>query len=225
VTDYPIRILAVLGAAGVGALGTGGLLRILARLTFTRQKLPLWLLRVLRLLGAVALGSVAALWVFGGGQGGFGGLGGSGIGSGSGSDSGSVGLVPQDTAKDNVNKPGPPPVVPSESLQIEVLSHEAAKRLSASNPQLDPDRRYRADIGNGPAFFNLDELKGVLLKRQTEEPPLRQVILVLYKDTPERRTPAVADLKRWIEEDLPSGRKGEKTLVNIDARGQNAPAQ
>lgn len=221
--EYPIRILAILGAAVIGALGTHFAISMFARLTLTRQKLPVWMLRMLRLLGAAALGSAAAFWLFGGGQGGFGGSGGSGIGPGSGTGIGTTSLVSPNTGKEDVDKPGSPPIVPAESLQIEVLSREAAQRISGQSAGFDPERRYRTDFGKGPELLTFEELKRLLLNRQTEDPPLRQVSLVLYRDTPDRRLPAVADLSRWLEQDLPASAKGEKILVNIDARGQNAP--
>ena len=52
--ELPIRVLAVLGAAAVGAFGTGGLIKLVARFTLSRQQLPPRLLQVLRGLGAVA---------------------------------------------------------------------------------------------------------------------------------------------------------------------------
>src|SRR3984957_10852487 len=83
-SDFPIRVLAVLGSAAIGAFATGGLLRLAGRLTMTRGKLPVWIPRTLRGLGAIVLGWLAALWMFGSGLGGFGGPGGCGLGPGSG---------------------------------------------------------------------------------------------------------------------------------------------
>jgi hypothetical protein len=218
--------LAVLGAAAVGALGTGGLLRVLGRLTFTRGKLPNWLRNTLRLLGAVALGSLAALMFFGNGHWGFGGPGGFGLGAGAGLGEGTPTLASKEreAEKEKPAEPGPEPVDESESVQIEVLGADAVRRL-AGEKAADEGRRYRLDTGPSSPPVSLADLKTLLRMRQQAGRPVRQVTLVLYRDSPDRRTAAVADLKSWVEESLPPPAKGERILLNIDLRSQNAPAK
>jgi hypothetical protein len=222
-SDLPMRVLAVLGAAAVGAFGTGGMLNIAARLTMTRQKLPVWVHRFVRLLGAVVLGWLAALWMFGSGLGGFGGPGGWGLGPGSGLGKGDT-LAPTEQVKEKPTEAGPEPLEPSESVQIEILGASAVERGGGAKGS-GGDHRYRLDSGKNPQLLSLAELKDYLRGRQKGDHPLRQVILVLYLDSPERRTAAVADLKRWIEEDLPAHAKGETILLSVDLRAQNAPAK
>jgi hypothetical protein len=230
VSDLPVRVLAVLGAAALGAFGTGGLVKLVARLTWTRQKLPPWVLRGLRLLGAVTLGWLAALWMFGGGFGGFGGPGGWGLGPGAGlgegGKAGSAAVAPKDKEKEKgkISEPGPEPVDAADSLQVEVLGADALRRLEAAKGS-DFERRYRVDVGKGPQFLMLAELKDYLRTRQKGPRPLRQLNIVLYQDSPAEDKPQVADLWQWVREDLPPHAKGEKILVNIDRRGQNAPAK
>jgi hypothetical protein len=219
----PLRVLAVLGAAAVGAFGVGGLVKLAARLMMSRQKLPPRLLQILRGLGAIALGWLAALWAFSTGNGGVGGAGGLGIG-GAGNGAGPPAVVPKDTDKPKASEPGPEPVEASESLQVEVLGADALRRLDGGKGS-DPERRYRLVTGQGPRLLTLAELKDFLRMRVQGERPLRQVNLVLYRDSPERHTAAVDDLKHWIAEDLPPRAKGETILVNLDLRGQNAPAK
>jgi hypothetical protein len=227
-SDLPMRVLAVLGGAAMGWFGMGGLLRLFARLTMTRQKLPTFIGRVMRSLGALVLGWLAALWMFGTGLGGFGGPGGWGLGPGSGIGNGtSIGTdaapaVPKD--KEKASEPGPAPAAPSESLRVEVLGPEAVQRADAGKAG-DAERRYRLDAGAGTRLMTVAELKDFLRARQQTDPPLRQVILVLYRDSPERHTAAVDDLRRWVEEDLPSRIKGARILVDTDLRAQNAPAR
>jgi hypothetical protein len=218
-----MRVLAVLGAAALGAFGVGGLIKLVARLTMSRQKLPNWLVQFTRGLGAVVLGWLAALWMFGGGLGGFGGGGGMGLMGGAGNGDGNAAVAPKETAKPKISEPGPEPVAAAESLKVEVLGAEAIRRLGGGKGG-DPERRYHVDTGNGPRLLTLAELKDYLRTRQQSQRQLRQVNLVLYRDSPERRTAAVADLKRWIEEDLPSLTKGERIIVNIGSIEQNAPA-
>lgn len=220
----PLRVLAVLGAAALGAFGVGGLVKFAARLTMSRQKLPPRLLQLLRGLGAIALGWLVALWAFSTGNGGFGGPGGVGTGAGTGKGEGTTAVSPKEGEKPKASEPGPEPVEASESLQVEVLGVEAVRRLDGGKGG-EAEHRYRVETGNGPRLLTLAGLKDLLRARQHGDRPLRQVNLVLYRDSPERRTAAVADLKRWIEEDLPPGGKGERILVNIDLRGQNAPAK
>jgi hypothetical protein len=223
-TDLPIRVLAVLGAAAFGAFGVGGLIKLVARLTLSRQKLPNWLIQFTRGLGAVVLGWLAALWLFGGGLGGFGGGGGAvGLVGGAGNGDGNAAVKAKEAEKPKATEPGPEPVEAAESLEVKVLGADAIRRLGGGKGG-DPERRYRVDTGNGPRLLTLAELKDYLRTRQQSQRPLRQVNLVLYRDSPERRTAAVADLKRWIEEDLPSLTKGERIIVNIGSIEQNAPS-
>jgi hypothetical protein len=223
VNDLPIRVLAVLGAAAVGAFGTGGAIKLLGRLTFTRNKLPNWVMHGMRSLGAIVLGWLAVLWMFGGGFGGFGGPGGPGVGAGFGLGKGNVVAQPQ-PEKEKATEPGPGPAPAAETVQVEVLGPDALKRLAGKKGG-EAERRYRVDAGNGPRLMTLDELKNFLRERLQATPRLRQVSLVLYADSPDSRTPAVDDLRRWIEEDLPPRTKGETIVLNIVQPDKNAPAK
>src|SRR5262249_10878041 len=78
----PVKVLAVVGGATLGAFLVGFVVQALARL-LTTQKVPPWPLMGVRLLGAIVAGWLVALWVFGEGGGGLGGPGGRGFGSGS----------------------------------------------------------------------------------------------------------------------------------------------
>src|SRR5436189_272771 len=77
----PVKILAVIGAAAVGALGLGWLTQAIVRLS-AGQQMPPWLVWTVRGLGGVACGWLAALWLFSSGGDGIGGPGGSGTGAG-----------------------------------------------------------------------------------------------------------------------------------------------
>ncbi|MGH9675904.1 MAG: hypothetical protein ACRD36_02280 [Candidatus Acidiferrum sp.] len=213
--DMPIRIMAVVGAAFIGAFGTSGLLRLLARLT-TRQNLPPTLLRITRLMGGVVVAWLASIWLFNGGAGwGTGGGGSEGKGS---ADNGSKFVS---TAKELE----PELVSIGEILQVEVLHSAILKGFAGKNKEVDPRRCYRIDYDKGSQLLTLQELKDLLNKRQAGEHPLRQVTLVLYHDSPDKDDPQVIDLKRWISEDLKNARQNGKVVVNIDMRGDKTPTK
>lgn len=220
-TDLPIKVLAVLGGAGVGAFAVGASVRLLSRLT-TRHQLPAWLMFALRLLGAIVAGWLVALWVFGGGGPLVGGAGGSGLGSGSGgnqkpSPPSTTPELPGTNATGGTNSPA----APGESLQIEILGNEALKRFSPDS-RFDPERRYRVESKGAWKVLTLDEVKEFVGARQKESPPLRQISLVLYDDSPAYRVQLVSVLKSWVE-DLTAAESGPKMRVNLEQRNQNAP--
>src|SRR5438270_12502161 len=66
-----LKILAIAGGAAVGALGSGLLLRLVAKLSLGR-KVPRIPLRLVQVFGGATLG-VAVYWAFGPGGSGFGG--------------------------------------------------------------------------------------------------------------------------------------------------------
>src|SRR5207249_827923 len=72
-----VRSLAVVGAVAVGGLGTGWLVKALAK-GIAFKNVPTPLLRTCRILGGLIVGLVVAAWVFN--LGGTGGIGGSGSG-------------------------------------------------------------------------------------------------------------------------------------------------
>src|SRR5437870_3322704 len=77
-----LKLLAVAGGAAVGGVGSGWLLRLLAKILVHRP-VPPRAAQGVKLLGAVALGWAVGLWVYGPGGGGWGRGGGlGGVGSG-----------------------------------------------------------------------------------------------------------------------------------------------
>src|SRR4051794_40294805 len=85
-SDKPIRWLAVIGGATVGAVFIGFLVQLAAKAFFIQQ-VPRWPMWGVRTLGGGLCGWLVYLWLFGGGGGGIGGKGGLGSGSGDGSTS------------------------------------------------------------------------------------------------------------------------------------------
>src|SRR5262245_49980831 len=80
-SETPVKVLAVIGAAVLGGLGLGLLVRPLIK-ALRAQNVPYWPLRGVRLGGALVAGWLVALWLFGAGGGGIGGPGGGWFGGG-----------------------------------------------------------------------------------------------------------------------------------------------
>ena len=140
--DLPVKVLAVVGGAVLGALVTGGVVGLAVKALFGR-KLPRYPAWGMRGLGAVLFGWLVALWVFGGGGGGIGGVGGWGIGSGTGRGDSTArtpttGQAVSPTA--SATAPSERPAA-AETLRIEVLGPAALKKLTAQFA--DPGDRGR----------------------------------------------------------------------------------
>jgi hypothetical protein len=223
--DVLVRILAIAGAAALGGVLLGLLTQLLVRATTTR-KLPPWPLNTVRVLGAVASGWLVALWLFGGGGLGIGGSGGWGLGSGTGRGEGDKNLAAKDKGgKDKGSKgtDSAPPVPPDESLRVEVLGDPALKRI-AGGGNFDPARCYRIAGAEGGKLLTLAEVKEALRQRQQQSPPLRRLVLALYKDSPTEQGGRVEDLKAWAGDLVVRGTK-DKLRVDFSLPDAEAPAR
>jgi hypothetical protein len=196
-----IKGLAVIGGGVVGGLVVGWLIRVLV-LLFAGQRLPRWLHWVFRALGALLVGWLVYLYVFGGGGSGFGGFGGTGTG-------GNNPPAEKDTVKDKPatdNKDGKDNsstmiINESETLTVEVLSEPDLKRVHSKplNPNNPAPTPYRILNGDGK-LRSRPEIQEYIEKRQKRKPPLRKIILVLYKETPRELQEPVYSLKTWAED-------------------------
>ena len=214
-SDLPVKVLAVLGGAAVGAFAVGALVRLISRLT-TRQQLPPWLMFVLRFLGAVVVGWLVALWLFGGGGPGIGGQGGTSSGSGSG---GEQKQPPPPTTGPTADKVKPADA--AETLRVEILGDPALKRLAGSG-HFDAEHRYRLKTDGGPRRMTLAEVKDFVLRRLDQPPPLRRIILVLYNDSPASDRALVTDLENWAKDQRVPG-IGQSLQVGQEKPGEDAP--
>jgi hypothetical protein len=204
------KILAVVGGAVVGGLVVGLLAQLVTR-AFVMRKLPRMPLLVTRLLGAVIGGWLVTLWVLGGGGPGFGGIGGGWLGSGTGEGEKTTQVAKKDGEVKKTNGEAKAPA--AETLRIEVLG-----KGSLTKPDVDASRYYRIDTGEGPRLLTFAEVKEVVKKRQEEQPPLRRIEIVLYKDSPDERVPLVSQLKAWAG-DLDGG----KMKVDVSQPDADAP--
>ena len=192
-----IRVLAVLGGAAFGAFASGGLTRLLVRSVSTR-KAPPWSLRVIRLLGAGVFGLVTALILFG--TGGWGGGGGSGwnfFGGGGGAEGTGKGSGTPPTAKtpppEKKEKEAPDPKKPdvlpaAQVLRVEVLG----------DARVEGERFYRLE--GAARLHTLAEVRDVLRARRKAEPPLKGIVLVIYKNSPDEQKYQVLALQAAAEE-------------------------
>ena len=205
------KILAIVGGAVVGALALGLLAQLLAR-AFTTQKMPRWPLLVVRLLGGVIGGWLVALWVLGGGGAGFGGLGGWGLGSGPGKgpEANEVAKKEGENGKHDGDRDTPRYET---AMHIEVLGKPVL-----SQAEFRAGRLYRLDVNDSGLLLTFAEVKEAVKKRQDQQPPLRRIVIVLYKDSPEEHLQVVSQLRSWGR-DLDDG----KMKVDIQKRSGDAP--
>jgi hypothetical protein len=176
--DWLLRGLAVLGAAALGGFLAGLIVQISARMT-TTKKAPPAIVRLMRVLGAITLGLLAAFALFHAG-----GPGGGGSGQGGGKDSGK-GPYTGNLAKDAAPKEQTKSLVtanPATSLRIIVLGAGSAD-----------GRHYRVDDENQP--LTLDQLRSRLTRRLADQPPLEKLVIVLYENSPDQDTQVVRNLK------------------------------
>lgn len=221
-TDLPVRILAVIGAAAAGALVLTAVLQLLVKVLF-RQKLPPWPIWGIRVLGGVLCGWLVALWLFGGGGGGIGGGGGFGLGAGPSTEKDKDRTVSEKSDKDKDKegkaKKEPPPVTEKETLRVEVLGDAPLKKI-AKSANFDGGKRYR--LAGEANLRTLEEVKNVIRKRREEKPSLKQLEVVLYLDSPERQRPQVAMLHDWAT-DLDE--QGGKLLITFSEMNRYAPLE
>lgn len=206
------KILAVAGGAVMGGLVVGLLAQLLVR-ACTRQKLPRWPLLTVRLLGAVIGGWLVALWVLGGGGAGLGGAGGWGLGSGPGQGEGQKRAEVGKQDGESKKNTGTKATHAAETMRIEVLG-----RATLSESDLEAERWYRLDTDEGSRLLTFAEVKAAVKNRQQEQPPLRRIEMVLYKDSPDERVPLVSQLRAWA-----SDLNGGKMKVDISQPDADAP--
>jgi hypothetical protein len=190
--DVVVKCLAVLGAGVGGGFGLGLVAQLLMRATMVRKP-PRWSVLLVRVLSAVICGWLVALWLFGGGGPGIGGSGGWGFGSGSGKENGEQATEIGKKNKDGKAKEDTKNSSPEESLRIEVLGKDALSESNAEKAQW-----YRIDTKDGEGLFTFAQVKELVEKRQQEQPPLRRIEIVLYKDSPEERVSIVSRLRLWV---------------------------
>ena len=183
-----LKFLAVAGGALVGGLLSGFVGRAATRMLTTRP-MPLWSVRTLRVAGGVVSGWLVYLYLASGGGTGVGGPGGNKPGAGN--KEKAVATKPPE--KERTKKEDKRPVA-GEPVRVEILGEKALKALKQPTR---PYRGYRFQGDEEKKLYDLDGLKAVLRERRQKDPSLR-VVLVIYKDSPDRELPVVAELAEWL---------------------------
>jgi hypothetical protein len=206
-SDLPVNVLAVIGAFTVGGFLGGWAFALTAKLAFN-QKVPNWLAWAVRLLSGLAAACVVWMWVFGSGGGGFGGSGFGLGGNGAGKDKDTKSdkddkktdpvVPPKDKDPDEKPKTDGPGIGAGETLRVEVLGDGPLEKL-AGERKMDRDKRYR--IADAPtALRTLEEIRKLILQRRSQTPPLRQLVVIIYSDSPDKDNPYVKDLVLWAKD-------------------------
>jgi hypothetical protein len=221
-TEGPVKVLAVVGAGAVGALGVGGLVQVFVKLAFAQQ-VPRWPMWGIRGLGGVASAWLVYLWLFGSGSGGLGRPGGwFGGGRGDGADK-SAKVEPRakdkeskkEEEKDKDKDKGKGEAPPEQTLKVEVLGNDTLKKLAGSG-SADLDKRYR--IPGEARLYTLEEVRKLVKDRRQGTPPLKRLVVIVYNDSPDRNRPQVADLVDWARDLDPERGKVEVDLQEPDRK-------
>ena len=181
--DKVIKGLAVVGAAVIGGLGSGLVLRLLSRALVYRAP-PRFALIVVRLLGTIAVGLTAGLFLFQDGSGGLGGGGGGWWPFGQG---GAGGGAAQPNSSSSQISHEEPEGKPDDSITVRMLGGEEAER----------DQRFYKIEGQAPMTFK--ELQDTLQQRRSQTPALQVVVIVISGKSVDAGSPAVLRLKDWLE--------------------------
>lgn len=194
----PEQILAIVGGAAVGAFVFGLIAQLMTR-WLTTKPLPPFPTNTIRLVGAMLVGLLTAMWVWQGGGWGPGGLGGPGNSTGTGADQTKtdVGAAPtkeQEASKDP-NKPlDKGPAAPPETvLRIEALPDSA---LSAY--EKGEERYYKVEGDDATHPRTLKEMTDFIRKRLDDKPPLRRLDIVTRPDSPDKSAARVSRLRGVI---------------------------
>jgi hypothetical protein len=228
-----IRVLAIIGGGALGAFVTGFLTQAIVR-GYTGQKVPRWVVWTLRVLGGVAMGWLVYLLVFSQGNSLFGGFGGGGTGKDGGGKDGPRATNPavtapkdaQPTDKDRDKDGSTATVDKGTVLRIEVLGDAPLQKLVDAGriKSLEPERSYRLADDDPTKLLTLQDVEHLIKERLKRDPPLRRLELVLYKDSPQKQVPRVAELKKWA--DLLTGPgPDDKVIVDFKEPGEVAPVR
>ncbi len=193
------------------------------------QKIPPTALWLIRILAGIVCGWLLALALTGHGLPGPGGPGGNQKGDQPGNNSSHTDSAagtkqdtdakkPQDTQPETL--PKATAEKPGDLVTIEILPKTLVANLQKGDGPVNPDRCYR--VSSGTEKKVLLDLSGVLerIQKQTE-PRVRQVKVILYKDSPAegtRRTNALMDAVRNLR-----GPDGSTIAVGQDYEPRNAP--
>jgi hypothetical protein len=183
---FVLKVLAVAGAAAIGALLVGVIVQLAARLMSTRP-VPRPVLILVRVLGAVAAGLAVWLWVFGpGGPGGLGGGGGWWPFGGKGQ-SGAAGTG---SSTGSAKAPATQPALKERRDTLTITMR--------GGPEPDRDQKFYVLQGEAPR--DLEETERAILEWRRTNPELKFLKIVTADTSVANDHPAVRRLKEWARE-------------------------
>jgi hypothetical protein len=207
-----VNALAVAGAAFLGGLLTGVAVQLMVR-GVTLSRVPRWILWALRVLGGVAAGLLVYTLLFrtglGGGLGGIWGFGTPGSGQGhAGTGEGTVATTRETSpAPDTARADRSTAPAGVGALRIEVLGLWNGKPI-------DDGRVYRVE--GEEERHDLAGVERLIEERKQAPSPLREIDVVITRDSPAQDKPLVQDLVSWAQ------RNG--LGVRLDLSAVTAPA-
>src|SRR5262245_59540850 len=188
-----LRVLAILGGAVVAGLLASFLVKFLVRRVSSRP-MPVWSVRLVRLLGAVLGGWLVWLWVFGPGGPGIGGPGGGHRGGGKDGEK----EARKDEKEEEKDKKEPrkdadkePPK--KEPIQIALLGSSPLEEMFGKG--FDVKKCYRVEGGPPKAVYDLPGLKKEVGQRLAKATGVQ---VILYRDSPDEDNEFFKDLRRWL---------------------------
>jgi hypothetical protein len=189
-SDWPVKILAVVGGASLGALVIGWTVRLIAKALFVQQ-IPPSVLNVVRVIAGVASGLL--VWALLGPNLGPGKGPGEGPGKGPGDGSGQTASSNNNDggpAKRNEKKTAATAERSGKTLVVEVLGDDPLREVTRKlGSNFDRERRYRITEDGKKVLKSREEIEKIIKDehaRQSE--PLRALAIKVYKDTPARDT-------------------------------------
>lgn len=187
-SDLPVKILAIAGGAAVGAFAIGWLVQMLA--TTFGQKVPPFVLGMVRLGAGLACGVIVAFWMFGAGGGLGGGSGGGGIFGGAGTGKGKATEQPAATGQQSTGKPGtgtPGQGGAADMMVLQILGNDDLRRFAdVLGPSDNYSKRYRFEKDGQKRLFTRDvALAEIEARVKDKERPVRRLKVRTYKDSPD----------------------------------------
>jgi hypothetical protein len=187
-TEWPVKILATVGGASVGAVAIGWLVQLIAKVVFV-QKMPGTVLNIVRAVGGVACGLL--VWTLLGPSLGPGKGPGEGPGKGPGEGSSRMASSSSDTQVKGTDKATTPgPEKSGKTLVVEVLGDDPLREIARKQGgNFDRQRRYRITEGGKKVLKSREEIEKIIKEGHlSKTEPLTGLAIKVYQDTPARDT-------------------------------------
>lgn len=199
--QFIVNILAVAGAGLIGYLLTATTLWLVVRVAL-RRRLPKQVTKLTSITGGIALALLIAWMAFFGTGGGFG-WGGLGFGGGSDGGLGAGSLTEAvDTEPQVAPKPQPGPAQSEKNADSPAAPPLSILLLGGDRVRGDSedDLTFYQILPDGAAM-GFRQIKGALRQRKSDQPPLREIILIIRHDSVAQNHPAVRRIEEWAKDE------------------------